>query len=126
MERRQHKRSKSPQLLPVLNVISGEQLGMLVELSFGGLQIMTTSDLLIDAIYHLQIVFPQPEGPSEKIEFSAEVEWFDSRKQNGVCWAGFQIINISDYELERVGRLVNLWSIAQNNASTQDKKVSAN
>ncbi len=111
-ERRKNSRVKSPQLLPVLDANSGEQLGLLGDLSLGGLLMITTNELLIDAIYHLQILLPQPAGASNKIEFSAEVAWSESMEENGACWTGFHIIDISDYEIERIGQLIDQWAIA--------------
>lgn len=121
VKRRKHQRIKSPQLLPVVNANSGKQLGMLVDLSFSGLLMITTSDLLIDTIYQIQIVLPQLVGTSKKIEFSAEVAWADSPEENGACWTGFKIINISDYELERIGQLFDQWSLAQNKSAVQNQ-----
>ncbi len=120
VERRKHKRIKSPQLLPVLNANTSKQLGMLVDLSFSGLLMITTSDLLIDTIYQIQIVLPQLVGTSTKIEFAAEVAWADSPEENGACWTGFKIINISDFELERVGQLFDLWSLEQKKSVIQN------
>ncbi len=118
VERRKHKRSKSPQLLPVLNKSSGEQLGMLVDLSIGGLLMITMGDVQVNQIYQLQIILPQPAGKSKTIEFSAEVAWADLQQPKETSWAGFQVIDITDYELERIGELIDTWSLAEIRSQT--------
>jgi c-di-GMP-binding flagellar brake protein YcgR len=120
VERRKHKRVRSPQLLPIIDVNSNEQLGKLADLSYGGLLMITTSYLPVDNIYQLQIDLPQHVGASNKIEFAAEVAWSESPEANEACWAGFHIIDISDYELEQIGRLIDQWSLAQNNLVIND------
>ncbi len=120
VERRKHKRVKSPQLLPVIDVNSKKQLGRLVDLSQGGLLMITTSNLPIDNIYQLQIDLPQHVGALNKIEFSAEVAWSESPEANESCWTGFQIIDISDYELEQIGQLIDQWSHAQTDSAIQE------
>ena len=112
-ERRQHKRIHSPQPLPVLDRMTGEQLGLLVDLSVGGLLIKTKTVMQVDDIYQLQIMLPQPVGQSKNIEFEAEVVRADSSAQEGIYCAGFLAVNISDYELERIEQLLDLWVLEE-------------
>ncbi len=117
VEKRKHKRSKSPQGLPILHAKTGEQLGMLVDLSLGGLLMMSIKAMEINRTYPLQIILPLSEGESINIRLSAEVAWIDSTNHQGTFWAGFHVIDISEYELERIGQLVDKWALEENSTA---------
>lgn len=122
IERRKHKRSKSPQGLPILHAETGEQLGMLVDLSLGGLLMMSMRTMQVNSIHPLQIVLPLSAGESKDILFSAEVAWIDPTNRNGTFWTGFHVIDISEYELERIGQLVDQWALEENRIANLEKK----
>ena len=107
-ERRKHKRIQSPQPLPVLDRTTGKQLGLLVDLSIGGLLIETKTLLQVGSVYQLQIILLQTVSKS-KIELSAEVVWSEAKGQQEIYCAGLLAIEISDYELERIEQLLELW-----------------
>lgn len=108
-ERRKHQRINSPEPVPVLNRTTGERIGLLVDLSFGGLLLESETLLQVEETYQLQIMLPQAVGKSKKIEFTAEIVWAKTQEQHNTYSAGLQVIEISDYELERIEQLLELW-----------------
>ena len=121
IERRKHKRSRSPQGLPILHANTGEQLGMLMDLSLGGLLMMSMSAMEVNRTYPLRIILPLSDCESKNIRLSAEVAWIDPTNRNGTFWAGFHVIDISEYELERIGQLVDQWALEQNRTANLEK-----
>ncbi|MCH9698670.1 MAG: PilZ domain-containing protein [Gammaproteobacteria bacterium] len=110
-ERRKHKRINSPEPLPVLDRITGDRIGLLVDLSFGGLLLESNTLLQVEETYQLQIILPQAVGKSKKIEFTAEIVWSNTQEPHNTFCAGLQVIEISDYELERIEQLLGLWML---------------
>ena len=110
IERRKHKRSKSHYPLPVMDRNTGEQLGILIDLSLSGLLMRTMRTVRINSTYPLQIIFPLTIGKSNNIEFSAKIVWIDSLEQKGL-YAGLSFIDVSDDALDRIRQLVDLWSL---------------
>jgi len=109
-QRRQYERSQSPQLMSVIDRYSDQSIGMLVDLSPGGLLIMVDEPISVHRVFQLQIKLPESVNGSDVLEFGAESVWVDSSGQIGVCWVGFQIIDISDHYKSVVEELVEIWS----------------
>ncbi|HFD12412.1 MAG TPA: PilZ domain-containing protein [Crenotrichaceae bacterium] len=109
-ERRKYKRSRSPQLMPVIDLYTDKSIGMLVDLSLGGMLMMAIQPIPSHRIFQLQVKLPEPIKGSHAIEFGAESVWGDPPEQLGTCWAGFQVIDISEENKEIVAELVEIWS----------------
>lgn len=75
---------------------------------------MSMKTMEINRTYPLQIILPLSEGESKNIRLSAEVAWIDSTNHQGAFWTGFHVIDISEYELERIGQLVDKWALEEN------------
>jgi hypothetical protein len=109
-ERRQFKRSRSPQLLPVVDIYADQQIGTLVDLSMGGILMMAMKPILLQRIFQLQVKLPKKIGGSNLLEFAAESVWGDPPEQLGTCWAGFHIIDISKRNQLVATELVERWA----------------
>lgn len=109
-ERRKYKRSKSPQLLTVIDVYTDQQIGTLVDLSLGGMLMMAMQPIPLHRVFQVQIRLPEKILGSDVIEFGAESVWGDPPEQLGTCWAGLHIIDISDDNKALVENLVERWS----------------
>ncbi len=112
-ERRKHERINSPQPLLVLDRTTGEQLGLLIDLSIDGLLIETKALMQVGSIYQLKVMLPQAVDRSKNIEFSVEVVWAEAQGQKGVNCAGLFAIDISDYELVSIEQLLDLWVLEE-------------
>ena len=109
-ERRKYKRSKSPQLLTVIDVYTDQQIGTLVDLSLGGMLMMAMQPIPLHRVFQVQIRLPEKILGSDVIEFGAESVWGDPPEQLGTCWAGLHIIDISGENKTLVTELVERWS----------------
>lgn len=116
-ERRQHKRSKSPQLLPVIDTYAGQQIGTLVDLSLGGILMMAMQPIPLHRVFQVQVKLPEKILDSDVIEFGAESVWGDPPEQLGTCWAGLHIIDISEKNKVLVTELVERWSQENKNSN---------
>lgn len=93
----------------VLNQITGEALGTLVDIHAEGLMLMGTDAVDIDHIY--QVVL-KPAGEAEIIgEFELGIDclWLRKMEQGEHSWAGCKIIDASDDALEKVQKLIDLF-----------------
>jgi len=120
-QRRQYERSQSPQFLPVIDRYSDQSIGMLADLSPGGLLIMVDEPISVHRVFQLQIKLPESVNGSGVLEFGAESVWVESSDQMGVCWVGLQIIDISDYYKSVVEELVEIW--AEQEAAQQNMRL---
>ncbi|MEE9345705.1 MAG: PilZ domain-containing protein [Methylococcales bacterium] len=109
-ERRKYKRSRSPQLLTVIDVYTDQQIGTLVDLSLGGILMMAMQPIPLHRVFQVQVKLPEKILGSNVIEFGAESVWGDPPEQLGTCWAGLHIIDISDDNKALVENLVERWS----------------
>ncbi len=109
-ERRKFKRSRSPQLLPVIDLYADQFIGTLVDLSLGGMLMMAAKPIPVHRVFQLQVKLPGKINGSDTIEFGAESVWGDPPEQIGTCWSGFQVIDISAENTEVVEKLVEIWS----------------
>lgn len=97
-------------MMPVIDVHADKSIGMLVDLSLGGLLLMAIQPIPVHRVFQLQVKLPQEIHGSDIIEFGAESVWGDPPGQTGTCWAGFQIIDISEHHRSIIEELVEIWS----------------
>ncbi len=109
-DRRKYKRSRSPKLLPVTDVNTQQCIGRLVDLSLGGMLMMAVQPIPVHRIFQLRVNLPIEINGNNVIEFGAESVWGDPPEHIGTYWAGFQVIDISEYNKESVSELVDIWS----------------
>ena len=109
-ERRKYKRSRSPQLLPVIDVYADQSIGRLVDLSLGGMLMMAMQPIPTHRIFQLQVKLPEKFNGGDIIEFGAESVWGDPPGHMGTCWAGFQVIDMSEKNKDLVSELVEHWA----------------
>lgn len=112
-ERRQQERINSPFPLPVLDQMTGEQLGLLIDLSIDGLLIETDTLLEVESIYQLQVMLPETVDQSNNIEFSVKVVWAEARSQKGVFCAGLFATDLSDYALVNIEQMLEFWMLEE-------------
>ena len=113
--RRKHRRYVSPEPFEVYHNESGKLLGLLVDLSVGGLLLRADSCLESGTVYQLKIKLKERLVESRIIRFCAEVVWVNHLKQQGISCAGFLITDISDDDLERIEQLLDAWEVAMSN-----------
>ncbi len=116
IEQRKHRRYISPEPFEIYYRDSGKLLGVLVDLSVGGLLLRADSNLESGTVYQLKIKLKERLLDSNRIHFGAEVVWVNQFKQQGISCAGFLITEISDDDQERIEQLLDAWEVAMLNA----------
>lgn len=95
--------------LGVFNAIDGEQLGIISNLSDGGLMLITGRELFAGGILQLRIDLPVAVGPDAML-LGAKVLWCAPAHSPNEHWAGLEIIDVSDTDRDRLGKLLDYLS----------------
>jgi hypothetical protein len=104
-DQRKLTRVSIPDQPQIFDVHSGAVIGQLVNLSIEGMMSMSPSRIKPGTVLQLRI----PLHCCEKvIEVLVGVEslWCDEADESGVCWTGFQIIDVSPEHREIINTLV--------------------
>ncbi|HHJ14826.1 MAG TPA: PilZ domain-containing protein [Gammaproteobacteria bacterium] len=103
-DQRRQARVSLPEQPDVLDVHSQELVGRLVNISWEGMMLMGVKQVPAGSL--LQVSFPlQVDGKIVRIRAGLEAIWCNCG-ENGTCWSGFQIIDISPEDQEIIGRLI--------------------
>ncbi|MGH8547186.1 MAG: PilZ domain-containing protein [Methylococcales bacterium] len=106
-EKRKYPRKKTAKILKVFDLNTEEYLGNLVDISLGGIMLVTQLDIKSNSVYQFRIDFPEYCGNQEPITFGGEILWIDARMDPNKKWIGIQIIDISEEMITRIDRLIN-------------------
>jgi len=99
-ERRKHKRNKLNQLMELLDANTECPLGKLVNISLDGIMVLSPKPIPIDRVWQLKVTLPSESPGSGLFKFGAESLWCDGAPNEGLYWSGFQIIDISNSDME--------------------------
>jgi len=105
-ERRQHPRKKVTQPVAVMDHDREALLGYLVDISLSGFMLLCSTPLEINRVFQLGLELP-PACGGQSVRLGAESLWRENSNDPGKYWAGFQIIDISPENLERIKRLMD-------------------
>lgn len=89
----------------VTDVISGESLGHLGNLSSSGVLLITALKPRTDALYQVSFSLPgygRMLADSHPIELGIQEQWHESAASSGQFWAGYRIVAISDVDAARL------------------------
>ena len=89
----------------IFDAHSGEAIGQIVNLSIEGLMMMSPSPVRPGTVLQLRIPLHCCEKTIE-IQVGVESLWCDDTDESGLCWTGFQIIDISPEHREIISILV--------------------
>lgn len=93
--------------LKVTNGISGEPLGIVGNLSLGGMMLITTQrELYANGVLQLQINMPDELG-GVPIPLGVKVLWCTPANSPDAYWAGLQTIDIGDDDRAAMQRLLD-------------------
>lgn len=89
----------------VTDVISGESIGHLGNLSSTGMLLITAQAPRSEALY--QVSFSLPDygrmlADSHPIEIGIQEQWHESAASSGQFWAGYRIVAINDVDTARL------------------------
>ena len=97
MDKRQHKRVTLKHQgwhAELIDQVSGDALGEIVNLSPGGLMLITPKEVEIESLYQVECVTHGPGGKGGRFTAGVVALWTSEASQPDTYWAGFQIIDI--------------------------------
>ncbi|MCB1759457.1 MAG: PilZ domain-containing protein [Gammaproteobacteria bacterium] len=110
-ENRTSPRKRVHEKIQVVDLNSGEVMGNLVNISTGGLMLLSEVPLAPNRLFQLSLVLPSQLDGAASIEFGVECLWVqDAEESNAPCWAGFQIIDISEQSSQLIAQLMAAWT----------------
>jgi hypothetical protein len=106
-ERRSSERIDAYQVgLAATNDVDGEQLGVIGNLSLGGMMLIANQQLHTDGILQLKIDVPEELG-SGLISMGVKILWCTPANSPKEYWAGLETIDISDSDRDSLQRLLD-------------------
>jgi hypothetical protein len=86
----------------VTDVITGQPIGQLGNLSITGMLLIATQRPRSDAVYQVSLPLPGPTRV-EPIELGIQEQWHEQTPRAGQVWAGFRIVAIGERDAARLG-----------------------
>jgi len=105
-ERRQNDRIDAYDIgLPVIDDIDGQELGLIGNLSMGGMMLISTRQLYTDGILQLKLDVPAELGFG-LISMGVKVLWCTPANSPNEYWAGLETIDIGPADRDSLGHLL--------------------
>jgi hypothetical protein len=110
-EKRIEPRKQANEKVTVTDINSGRLLGNLVNISQGGFMLVSDAAPNPGQLFQLRLLLPTPILDQGHIELGAECLWCqEASDSDGYCWAGFQIIDVSEQGADLIEQLVSRWT----------------
>ena len=110
-ERRRNDRVSAYEVvLPVINGIDGQQIGVIGNVSLGGMMLITTRHLYADGILQLKIDVPAELGFG-LIAMGVKILWCTPANSPNEYWAGLETIDIGPSDREALEHLIDHLSV---------------
>lgn len=104
-EFRRARRRKASGQIPVTDVMTGQVVGHIGNLSESGMLLLASQPLANDALYQFRFPLDCGNGQPVPIEIGAHLLWSDQASAPGQQWIGFRFIGLGD----RSVRLLRSW-----------------
>ncbi len=101
---RRAKRKRANSIAVVTNVITGQVMGHLGNLSSSGMLLIGAQAPRSEALYQVSVALPDTSGgnaPPTTIEVGIQEQWHEPAA-SGQVWAGYRIIAISEDDVSRL------------------------
>ena len=95
-EQRRATRKRAIGAIDVSDVLSGENLGHIGNLSRDGMMLIGRRKLNDDALYQLRFQLPDRTGQQHVLEAGVHEQWSEPAAISGQYWAGLRIIAMSE------------------------------
>ncbi|MCB1859829.1 MAG: PilZ domain-containing protein [Gammaproteobacteria bacterium] len=109
-EQRTNPRRRVNETIEIIDTNTGERLGYLVNISVGGLMLLSDIAVSPNQLFQLRMIPPSQAAETTAIEFGAECLWVQDTEDESPCWAGFQIIDISEQGTSQILQLMADWT----------------
>ena len=114
-ERRKLRRQNLAYYMQVINGISMEKMGHLVDLSISGLMIDTLQALPIGRDYRLRVETTPEVADKASIEFTARTRWCKNDRMEPYLYnVGFEIISITAHDTDIIQRIMDKYGARSN------------
>lgn len=98
--------------VPVLDVLMGEEIGKVVNLTVEGMMLALREPQEPGAIYQLALILPEDlEATDDAIYLGADCLWCSATSAGGYFWAGLQILDASLEAQTLIGQLIDNYAI---------------
>lgn len=87
----------------VTDVISGQPMGHLGNLSTTGMLLISTHAPRSAAIYQVRLSLPSPGRLPQTIEVGIQEQWHEHAASPGQVWAGYRIVAIDEADASLLG-----------------------
>lgn len=106
-ERRKQPRKKLDPLLEVFDINEESQLGRAVDISQGGIMVLSETPIPVNKVWQLSLDLPSRTDQHNTVFFGAESLWCQVSEKSNQYWAGFQVIDISQEDNETINEFVS-------------------
>jgi len=107
-DKRVSERKPTAGLIEVLDLTRGQTVGHLANISSGGFMLVAREYAIEpNMVFQFRFFFPKPIMGRDSIDCGAESLWSDPAMGEKGCWAGFQIIDISDEDARLISNLID-------------------
>ena len=106
-ERRKQPRKKLDPLLEVFDINEECQLGKAVDISQGGIMLLSERPVPVNKVWQLSLDLPSQTNEHHTVFFGAESLWCQVSEKSNQYWAGFQVIDISHEDSATINDFVS-------------------
>lgn len=106
-ERRKYPRKTTVKILEVFDLNTEEYLGNVVDISQGGIMLITRSNIQEGTVYQVVIKIPDDYQELDSITFGGEILWTEDSLDPNKKWVGMQIIDISPDTQNKIRQLID-------------------
>jgi hypothetical protein len=96
MDQRRALRKRANFTAVVTDVISGQPIGHLGNLSANGMLLISTHAPRSEAIYQVSLSLPGLGSQPQSIEVGIQEQWHEDAASPGQVWSGYRIVAIDD------------------------------
>ena len=95
IEHRRSPRKPPGVIIQVTNVMTGEMIGRLGNISAEGMMLVGNRAVIEDALYQLSFHLPDEHGRLHPIEVGVHEQWSAPGTMRGQTWVGFRFIDLN-------------------------------
>ena len=110
-DRRCEERVNVDAQIDVMDLVQDKRLGVLMDLSPGGLMMSTAQEIETGQLFQLCLALPgrKENGEACSLQLGAESVWRQDSPDGSHAWIGFHIIDISDEDSARIDEIIEEW-----------------
>ena len=112
-EQRKLPRKKVVEPLEIIDPVTGDNLGRLVNITVEGFLLYSQNQMESGSVFQLDMLLPRTINGYDKVSFGAEVVWSSVVKETQSNWSGFRIIDLSSEQREVIDQLIENWEICE-------------